>query len=71
MTFEMGLRGGNKVELVDQIQTEEVAGAQLCVWERSDYLEGGQLAFVAEAQVGNDLGKEHWGQFVKGPFKTH
>ena len=71
MAFEMGHGEGEKMGLVNRIQTEEVAGAQLCVRKRSEYLEGEELAFVAEAQVGDDLGKGHWGQFVKSPFTTH
>lgn len=61
------LEEGKKIGLVDRIQTEKVTSAQVCMWERSGYLEGRKLAFVAEAQVGHDLRKRHWGQFVKGP----
>lgn len=73
MTFEMRLRGGEKSGIGGP-NSEEVAGAQLCVWERSEYLEGGELAFVAEAQVGDDLGKGEVGDDLgkglvcKGPL---
>ena len=43
------------MRLVDCIQTEEAAGAQVCRGERSVYLEGRELAFAAEAQAGDDL----------------
>lgn len=57
-----------KVGVEDLIQKEEVAGTQVCSWERSVYLEGWELAFVAKAHVGDYLGKGHGGRFVKGPL---
>lgn len=44
LTFEMSLGGGGKMGLAYHVETEEAAGAQVCVWETAVYLEG-RVAF--------------------------
>lgn len=58
----MVLEEAKKIGLEDRNLTEEMASAQVRVWERSVNLEHRELAFVAEAQ--EEVGKEHWGQFT-------
>lgn len=60
----MVLEKRKKIGLEDGNHTEEVASAQVRVWERSARLEHRELAFVAEPQGGGEVGKEHWGQFT-------
>lgn len=65
----MGLGGGKKNGIGGPNLDRESGwcpGMQVCMWARSVYWEHRKLAFVAVAQLGDDLGKGHWGQFVKG-----
>lgn len=52
----MVLEEAKKIGLEDRNLTEEMASAQVRVWERSVNLEHRELAFVAEAQEGGGKG---------------
>lgn len=54
----MVLEEAKKIGWEDLNHTEEVAGAQLCMGERSVRLECRQLTFVAQTQVGGEVRRD-------------